>query len=478
MPVSIAIYRALPFSGLRRRLRDLLKPLWARPHAERVRLAIPGPLGSKDRARAIYAGFFTLAGQKLETRGRPLFSIEPPSAAFGLKLHGFRWLADLEASGRMLDRVHGRALVTDWLSRERQHPRYARKRACRAERLKSWIHAAPFLLDGASLEFDTAFRAAISREALRLQWPCLRPADRLASACALVTAAASMAGLESLEPANSRRLARALAREFPGGFPASRNPLDLLRMLSELPPCAATEPLARALSHLTHADGGLARFHGMNHTGRDFAPGPDGAQIAGGYARLAAGGQSVILDTEGFLGLELSSPAGRILTHCGWPLRARSQWQAAANLAAAHSAPSLFDANPALSPGRAQCGSITEGHWVDASNGVFARGLLLAPDGRSLRGEDRLVGGRSGDVILRFHLEPEAMPRLSDSQRSVMVSLGMEMWDFTASGARLALEDSLSIAGRETPVPSRQITLSLEAAAPGSTISWAIRRVA
>ena len=479
---------------------EAIRPLWAGVRVTGLKprrdLMIHG---NKERARDIYAGFFTLEGRMVECRGRSVFALTPPSTEFAASLHGFGWLEDLQASGRALDRAHARALVGDWLKRKRAKPPTARFLQVRANRLQNWVKAAPFLLEGASEGFRADFFSGLTSEIRHLLLPRLRASDRLAATFALAHAVAGFTGLEALAPLTSRRLAHELARLFPGGMVPSRNGSELASRLEELAdlrtdfsPCLA--PLERALAHLTLSDGNLARFHAGQADKSIVAPPSPDATFLGGYARLAQGQTSLILDAgtqtvaQSLLAFEFSCGPERIITHCGWPASGSTRLQQAASRLAAHSAPCLGTIDPAPVTPKADCGLAPQGGaWATASHqgwpGFTAeRRLFLASDGNNLRGEDVLTSQGaspySGPFTLRFHLNPATDARLAEDGRSVLLATGLQIWSFTAKGAVLGVEDSINLCGLTTPEPSRQMTLTLADAASGAQVNWALRRVA
>jgi uncharacterized heparinase superfamily protein len=479
---------------------EAIRPLWAGVRVTGLKprrdLVIHG---DKERARDIYAGFFTLEGRMVECRGRSVFALTPPSTAFAASLHGFGWLKDLQASGRALDRAHARALVGDWLKRKRAKPATARLLQVRANRLQNWVKAAPFLLKDASDSFRTDFFAGLTTEIRHMLLPRWQASDRIAATLTLAHAVAGLNGLEALAPLTARRLAQELAQLFPGGMVPSRNGSELAERLEGLAdlrtdfgPCIA--PLEGALAHMTLSDGNLVRFHAGQADKSPVVPQQMGAGLLGGYARLAQGHTSLVLDAgvqsvaQSLLAFEFSSGPERIITHCGWPASGSARLQQAASRLAAHSAPCLGALDPAPVTPKADCGSAPQGGaWATASHqgwpGFTAeRRLFLAGDGNNLRGEDVLTPQgappQEGSFILRFHLNPATDARLAEDGRSVLLATGLQIWSFTAKGAALGVEDSISLCSMSTPQPSRQMTLTVTDPASGAHVNWAFRRVA
>lgn len=461
----------LPAWGL-----EAIKPLWQRVRVERVRQAVPGLAGDRSRAREIYAGRFHLAGLTVDCRGRSIFAAVAPSADFTHALHGFDWLADLQSSGRMLERVHARALVGEWIARKKFHPKLARSRAVRAARLKNWAIAAPFLTDGASLAFQTQFLQAVGSEISHLLLPSLK--RDLAETEALAISLEVFAGLEAFESLIQSRLAKDLSRAWPDGFAPSRNPAEIaLKLLQVSGP--AVRPLFKALGLLTMSDGGLAALNGMNIAEKGFGRGPLGAFARGGFARLAAGEACVILDGGSHFALEFSSGPVRLVTQCGTPGIELPRWKGLDRLVGAHSAPGLGDEPAVFGAVEVQAERSADGLSASARCPGFERRLHLSRDGRSLRGEDRLLAQASGrPLVLRFHLDPDSEASLSDDGRGVLIVQGVQIWSFTARGASFTIEDSVSLTGLAQPRLCRQIVLSMAEPDLGNGVHWAFRRVA
>src|SRR5262245_16124039 len=113
--------------------------------------------GCAEIGKRIYHGEFCFAGQSVLCRSASIFDVESPSREWLETLHDFSWLADLEATGLELARVNARALVSDWLDRDRYHPKLARNLHILCRRLITWINSAPFLMQHAGEDFQARF---------------------------------------------------------------------------------------------------------------------------------------------------------------------------------------------------------------------------------------------------------------------------------------------------------------------------------
>nr|MDP8994484.1 heparinase II/III-family protein [Pseudomonadota bacterium] len=113
---------------------------------------------------------------------------------------------------------------------------------------------------------------------------------------------------------------------------------------------------------------------------------------------------------------------------------------------------------------------------------VHQRQLILSPDGRELRGEDRLLAGRRrrkapAPFAARFHLAPAVeVTTTADGQGALLRIRGRALWQFRCRGGALSIEDSLWVEAGGRPRPSLQLVVSGESPPDGITISWQLRR--
>jgi uncharacterized heparinase superfamily protein len=122
--------------------------------------------------------------------------------------------------------------------------------------------------------------------------------------------------------------------------------------------------------------------------------------------------------------------------------------------------------------------------WLDASHDgyrrthgvVHRRRLYLSNSGDDLRGEDLLEPqpGPGTPIVLRFHLHPAVTAVLQEEEGGVLMRLpGGQGWRMRARGARIALEDSVSMAAE--PRRAQQIVLTSNGEA--ESVQWALSRV-
>jgi uncharacterized heparinase superfamily protein len=342
--------------------------------------------GHAQTGTEIYHGVFRFRGKEAHSHGAMIFDVPISNLSWLEELHGFAWLIHLEASGLELGRVHARALIWDWLERKRYRQRGAGRLPVVCRRLKSWIFAAPFLLQGADEKFRSEFCAGLSRHLRDLQLRSALPlssALRLESATALAFAAVALKGLEPLRTEALQLLADRLdAQILPDGGHACRSPTELVGILMDLLPLrqacekarielpaelhAALERMLPMLRFFIHGDGGLAIFQGASDPlirecrailDADAVNGrPLSIALYSRYARLSHESSTVICDiglpagealsshgATSPLAFEFSDAACRIVVNCGTPAF-DDRLSAAAKLIEAHSTATLATA--------------------------------------------------------------------------------------------------------------------------------------
>jgi len=240
-----------------------------------------------------------------------------------------------------------------------------------------------------------------------------------------------------------------------------------------------------------------------------------------GYQRLAAGSAVLVVDAApppiahagggaigacaSTLAFEFSDGAARIVVNCGGAGGAVHQVPAAVVQAlrstAAHSTLTVGDTNSTAIHADGSLGrGVVEvelsrqesegGSRIEAAHDGYARRfgfrhrrqLVLAADGRELRGEDALLpaGRRRGGAAafaIRFHLGAgvQASPT-ADGMGAILRLPGGGLWQFRCRGGALAIEESLWIDGEGRATPTRQLVVAGEAVAGGASVSWALKR--
>jgi uncharacterized heparinase superfamily protein len=295
---------------------------------------------------------------------------------------------------------------------------------------------------------------------------------------------------------------------------------------------AAIDSMAPMLRLFQHGDGGLALFNGafeeeglridMVLQRADGSGRPRLSAPQSGFQRLQAGRTLVLVDTgrppppgldaqahAGTLSFEMSVGRERLIVNCGhaMALGAAEQWNRALRATAAHSTLTIEEENSSpLSPasifGRrglkrrptsVQCRreeadgnlllEVAHNGYLPAFGQVHHRRIYLAQSGDDLRGEDHLVPAegspaRSGAFAIRFHLHPEVAAGLLQDGTSVLLRLPKGgIWRLRASGARVALEDSVYLGGPDMR-RCQQVVLTGRFANRETVVRWALRREA
>lgn len=292
---------------------------------------------------------------------------------------------------------------------------------------------------------------------------------------------------------------------------------------------ATLDQAAPALRLFRHGDGGPALFNGtreeapglldvvLNHgQARGRAP---SALPETGFHRLQAGRTLVIMDCgapppersalgglapdglprgadrfshAGTLSFEMSVGRDRLVVNCGAMPSAEPAWRDALRATAAHSTLVLADTNSAElregGLGRRPERVEVERHeangaqWLEASHdgwrrpfaAIHRRRLYLSESGDDLRGEDVVEAADPPAFALRFHLHPAVVASLQQDDSAVLLRLPSGAgWRLRARGGRVALEESLYLAGE----PRRTMQVVVHAEAGVGSVQWAISRV-
>ena len=388
-------------------------------------------LGDPALGKQIYCGKFRCAGIQANCPPGAIFTDGPADREWIEALHGFDWLAHVEATALELGRVQARALITDWLNRSRRHPAGANTLAVLCSRIRAWIFAAPFLLAGADEKFRHVFYSGLTGQIRHLHWRAALTRSietRLDCAAALALAAVALRGLEASRPAALLFLSEMLDRRiFPDGGHVSRNPAELVRNLLVLLPLrlaceaarmevparlqAAIDRMLPMLRFFLHGDKGLAIFHGTSDPLSGECTAILAADSIGGrplshavhsaYVRLAHAGTVVICDVGvppagsrsqalSPLAFEFSDGGSRIVVNCGAPVSANVRLLAVSVLPEAHSTAVLtraadlpraslrslpaFGFAPRAAPATtATVGSSDFGSMIDAGHNAYER---------------------------------------------------------------------------------------------------------
>jgi len=342
-------------------------------------------------------------------------------------------------------------------------------------------------------------------------------------------------------------LRRALDTAFhPDGGIISRSPtaqLDGIALLSMLKavyearreerPGFLDEALARtvpALLGVTHGDGGLGSWQGggaIEAAKVEAVVAASGVRTRPmrqardwGYQRLSAGNTVMLIDAApppvsrfadagcaSTAAIEISDGPRRLVVNCGGAALTgaaiSSDLAQGLRTTAAHSTLTLADSNSTAILGDGTLGKgVTEVelHRQEQDNGsrlelshdgyvrrsgyTHRRLLILANDGKEIRGEDMLLPAQRRrkpvalPYALRFHLAPDVEPTVTaDGHGAVLRLDDGTLWQFRAGGGDITIEDSLWVDGNGRPHGCQQLVVNGEAEPGGTSIGWAFKRM-
>ncbi|MCB1366318.1 MAG: heparinase II/III family protein [Rhodobacteraceae bacterium] len=534
---------------------------FASPVTAFVSMPEPKTIGSYARGRQLRAGNFRFAGQLIEAPDQSIWSLANPDAAFEAELQSFTWLDDLAALGDRGARLQAQAWLLEWIDLFGRGHGPGWDPALTGRRLIRWINHAVFLLKGMEkAQSDRYFRnLARQTQFLKRRWqaaPAGQP--RLEALTGLIYAGLALEGADDLVLPAAHAIAEecAIGIAPDGGIP-SRNPEALLETfdlltwaasaLSEaghMPQPAhllAIERIAPTLRALRHSDGTLARFHGGG-PGRegqlDQALAASGIRaspldgLAMGYARLASGRSSVIVDAAAppgglasgnahasTLAFELISGRHPLVVNCGSGVWFGGEWRRAARTTPSHSTlavdrysssrfapksdaghsewltdiPSKVEAQRSTSL-HGQTLLATHDGYSPTHGLIHVRRLELGSGGRLLSGQDTLGALSESNRIrfeevmnqtrlsgvqfaIRFHLHPEVVAKIDLGGRAISLALPTgETWIFRSEGsADMALESSIYLdQSRLKPRATKQIVLTDTVLDYSSQANWSL----
>jgi uncharacterized heparinase superfamily protein len=503
---------------------------------------LPAPaFGEVPRGQRILGGMLVCAEHKFDAVRPDWFDDRADPAALAA-LHGFRYLADLAATGAAA-RDCARKLVSSWLvTGSRPHPISWAPEVLGA-RIAAWLAHSSFLSASPDGPLDREFLDSLALQVRQLGRCVSAGRDGLARLTAvkgLICGAACGLGSPRLLKRGLAILRQALARQIlEDGVHIERSPaaqcealviLEDLRTLIETAGLAVPEDLATAIGRMSpmlrffrHGDGGLALFNGSTtgsaktieavlRRSQSKAPAPLAAGRAG-FQRLAAGTVLVIQDAgaaappgldgsahAGCLAFEMSDGADRMIVNCG---SSYGTLREVLRTTAAHSTLVASDVNSAevrsggglgRRPARVDASreEMDGNVWVTASHDgyrdrfglVHRRRLYLSAAGDNLRGEDTLIPDGSRDITphsfaVRFHLHPDVQASLVQNGAAVLLRLPSGSgWRFQSSGGLPQLEDSIYCGEDETSRRTQQIVIAEVTQRAGAIVKWALQRLA
>lgn len=537
----------------------------ARPATGFVSQPEPRTIGAYARGRQLTAGNFLFAGFLIEAKDKPIWDLPIPDPRFEEEIHGCAWLDDLAAVADSAARRRAQDWVFDWIGRYRWGGGPGWTPDLTGRRLIRWINHAILLLNGRSRKESDAYFRCLGQQTIFLsrRWRTAAPGlPRFEALTGLIYAGLALTGMERHVAPAAAALARECEREIDaeGGIP-TRNPEELLEVFTLLTWAAsalagagrspqpahldAIDRIAPTLRALRHADGGLARFHGGGRglEGRlDQALAAAGGRaltahgLAMGYARLAAGRTTVIVDAAAppkgrasanahasTLAMELTSGRRPVIVNCGSGASFGPDWRRAGRATPSHSTLCIQGFSSSRLGAGGVLPSTARGEFTDTPDQVWAqpeddstghrlmaghngyvathglthiRQVMLSVDGRALAGEDTLGAMTVADrrrfetimertkhrgvpFSLRFHLHPDVDCALDLGGTAVSLALKSgEIWIFRHDGVgELTLEPSVYLeSGRLKPRATKQVVLSATVIDYACQLGWTLAK--
>lgn len=506
---------------------------------DRLRVVPPDPwAGDAQRGRDMIAGSFRFAGQSIE-REHLSWAPAQAKPEWLAELHGFEWLRDLRSVGGDRARRMAREMVTYWMEHHDKRPGGLPFRAdVTGVRIAAWISFHDFFCASADDGFRHAWFASLVKQARQLARslpgslsgiPLMRALKGLAySGLALDD------GEERLEQAFRLILREIKVQVLPDGGHVSRSPqatFEFLQCLVDLRTALsaarldmpeelqhAIDRLAPAVKFFRHGDGAFCQFNG----GQEGNPyicdatlmhsGARGRAMKSlphsGYEKIQMGRAGLIMDVglppalakyndrahAGLLSFEYGFGKDRVIVNCGSSAIA-GRWRDLLRATAAHSTLVLdnrnvlqFDDNGQLTTRPEITASRHEDHAVariDAAHTGYMprygmthrRSVQLMDNGETLCGTDVLNGKAGVAFALRFHLHPFIQASLIQDGAEVLLRARSGIgWRFSATGASLAIEDSVYAGEGETPRRALQVVLAGMTTGPETAVRWQMRR--
>ncbi|PTM96071.1 heparinase II/III family protein [Mycoplana dimorpha] len=501
-------------------------------------------------AEEIIAGRFPLAGRMLDCEGESPFALDLPSEEFARRLHCFGWLRHMRMAEKDVASAVVRTVIDDWMQTHGRviaglawHPEVI------AQRIIAWLSHSPVVLRDADYRFYRRFLKSLAFQVryLRHIADVIRDGEpRLQARIALAMASIAMPHSNAAIRRAARHLDRELDRQIlADGGHVSRNPRVGLDLLFDLLPLRQTyvnlghdvpqrlipciDRIYPALRFFRHQGGELALFNGATYTMAnellsvlrydETAGAPFRALPQSGYARLAAGETTIIVDTgkplstplsntagAGCLSLEMSSGRHRYFVNSGMPRFAGEKIRQLSRATAAHSVATLNDTSSASLSASRFLGPIIFGgvSEIDITRQagetgaedlrarhdgyrekfglLYERDIHLSAKGTEIRGLERFVrpdgtlpkGGRDVAVV-RFHVHPAIRIFPMNQHEVRLAAPDGESWTFSCLDAVVVEEDDVFFADPSGVRAARQLTLTMPLTGIPE-VQWLMRR--
>ncbi len=495
--------------------------------------------GNPDAGRALVQGELVFAGSAI-IGGDPWAQEGLAAPGWRRIAHGFQWLDDLAALGGTEAENAAARLISGWLDRFSKPCRPIWKGGATGERVIAILAHWDGLLRPADPLLKSRLLDLLARQIAhlaRIGAPCEGGTDRLHALIGLSMGALALPSERRWLDGAVVALGRELDRQIlPDGGHVSRAPrvqLSVLARLVVLGRCfeearietpesviRSIDRMAPMLRFFRHGDGGLALFNGAREGDNavldlvlaqaDARGRPPARAPHCGFERLQAGKTLILCDAggppseefgaeahAGTLSFEMSIGKERLVVNCGRRPSTDPGWLVAQKSTAAHSVLCVEDTNSSAisndglgfdarrAVATAERNESDGAVWLDMGHDgywkpfglLYRRRIYLAPDGLDLRGEDQLDGPADRSFAVRFHLHPKVSVSLLGSKTSALLKLPQGGgWRFRATGAEIALEDSLYFGTGGEPKRMQQIVLRGRTTGSSTTIKWAFQK--
>ena len=489
-----------------------LRWTWSASSGEEIVGAL-GEFRPTDRETVIEmtAGRYLLASRLVDTHGFSPFSMDEVDREWSDELRGFSWLRHFADGGEATERAFARNLVLDWIAREGRFDPDSWAPAVCARRVLNWLRCVNLLIGGADEDQARTITRSLGMQVQSLKVRGVLtadPVDKLYVAIALAGVAICDERRNSQLPLRMRRLMRQLEKAIDAdGLHRSRSAKQQLPLLVELETllqalngdheehardlAVVVEDMHRALDAVSLSTGEPAYFNGTGQLQHDLIVAVQVQSTArfrstgtsGGYGRLLGGKSTVIADSglvpplpyageahASALAFEFSYGPELVVGNCGPAPSDLEENGLIFRQGITHSAITING----VSAARLKDGGLLSGRlrrrgpvpelfasadqdtvvvrtdaYLKRYGVSIERRLMLMAEGKSLVGQDRLIGGREGNrkhpnaAIARFHLAlgTTVEPGADDVLRLRLASGAI--WTFLWEGADMRIEDSV-----------------------------------
>ncbi|MBR9863447.1 MAG: heparinase [Rhodobacteraceae bacterium] len=527
----------------------------------------PRSYGLATRGLQVLAGNHLVQGDVIE-QGKGILwgaALDDPDAA--AELHGFNWLDDVVAVDTPEARKQAQLWLFDWIDRFGGGRGSGWAPDVTGRRVVRWINHAILILHQAEPAQSRAYFAALGHQSrfLMKRWKSAHAGlPRFEALTGLVYCGLALEGQDHVLKPALRALGRECQREIAedGGI-ASRNPEELVEIFTLLSSVNQTvsadgdyinpeiiralQRMAPAIRALRVGDGTMARFHGgdAGHPDRiDQAladagigsPAREGGAM--GFARLAAGGTVVLMDSAKLpvtgapdrahastLAIEMYSGKLPVLVSMGSARGFSANLHSAARATAAHSAVTVAGTSLARFAGSGFVRRIYGQQLIDAprkitlerDNNQYGQAVLCSHDGyvpsfglihsreiavlhsgAEVQGHDRIFArspveqsrfetaaadmGQNREIpfAAHFRLHPDARVDLDMADTAASITLpNEEVWLLRAGGLKQTLHDTLYFEqGRLAPRATKEVVVTSAVVEYEGVIRWTLSRPA